>query len=416
MQFSKFTQRFTEGAGIVQLMEDLGNAMAGGRDVTMLGGGNPAHIPEVQAFFIDRFQRIAENPAELAHIVGNYDPPKGEQQFIKIITEFINEHYGWGISQENVVLTAGSQSAFFMLFNMLGGEFDNGVKKQILLPMAPEYIGYKDVGLVDDLFTSSRPTIETLDEHTFKYHVDFNAVKIHEGIGAICTSRPTNPTGNVLSDEEMDHLVDIAQNNDIPLIIDNAYGAPFPNIMFTEANLLWNTQTILCMSLSKLGLPGVRTGIVIAPKEIASAIAQINGVLNLALSSFGPALTSDLISSGEVTRLSNNIIRPFYEKKSLRAIELCQAEFKGLDYYIHKAEGALFLWLWLPELSITSQELYERLKDRGVIIVPGHHFFPGLKEEWEHKHQCIRINHAMPDHVVSKGISIIAEELRAASK
>lgn len=59
MQFSKFASRFTDHSGISQLMEDLGNAMAGDDDVLMLGGGNPSHIPEVLAFFQDRMQRIA---------------------------------------------------------------------------------------------------------------------------------------------------------------------------------------------------------------------------------------------------------------------------------------------------------------------------------------------------------------------
>ena len=54
----------------------------------------------------------------------------------------------------------------------------------------------------------------------------------------------------------------------IPLIIDGAYGLPFPNILFSEARPHWNENTILVLSLSKLGLPGVRTGIVVAREEI----------------------------------------------------------------------------------------------------------------------------------------------------
>ena len=75
MQFSKFAKKFTDHSGISQLVEDLGDAMLGEQDVLMLGGGNPAHIPEMLAFFQDRMQRIVESPAEFAHIVGNYGPP-----------------------------------------------------------------------------------------------------------------------------------------------------------------------------------------------------------------------------------------------------------------------------------------------------------------------------------------------------
>ena len=37
-----------------------------------------------------------------------------------------------------------------------------------------------------------------------------------------------------MTDEEIGHLADLAAEHHIPLIIDNAYGAPFPNILFTD--------------------------------------------------------------------------------------------------------------------------------------------------------------------------------------
>jgi valine--pyruvate aminotransferase len=413
MQFSKFAKKFTDHSGISQLMEDLGDAMAGEQDVLMLGGGNPAHIPEMLAFFQDRMQRIVENPAEFAHIVGNYDPPVGDKQFITALSELINNEYDWGIGPENIALTAGSQAGFFILFNMLAGEFENGQRKQILLPMAPEYIGYAELGLTDDLFIAKKPEIETFDDHTFKYHLALDDLKIDDSIGAICVSRPSNPTGNVITDEEVQFLSELAEKNDVPLIIDNAYGMPFPNIIFTEAKLIWNQNTILCMSLSKLGLPGMRTGIVIANEEVIRAIGKFNGIINLALGSFGPALALDLVTSGEIIRMSNTVIKPYYQRKAERAMEILKQELEGVEFYIHKAEGALFLWLWLPGLAIGSEELYERLKRRGVLVLSGHYFFPGLEEDWQHKHECLRITYSMNDEVVSEGIKIIAEEVKA---
>ena len=88
----------------------------------------------------------------------------------------------------------------------------------------------------------------------------------------------------------------------------------------------------------------------------------------------------------------------------------------GVDYYIHKAEGAFFLWLWFPGLPISSKTLYERLKARGVLVLSGHYFFPGLTEDWQHKHECIRVSYAMDDELVSEGIKIIAEEVKQAFK
>jgi valine--pyruvate aminotransferase len=169
------------------------------------------------------------------------------------------------------------------------------------------------------------------------------------------------------------------------------------------------------LSLSKLGLPGTRTGIIIASEEIVKVITNMNAVLNLALGSFGPALVLDLVRSGEITRVSQSIIKPYYQNKADHAVRLVHQEFKGLEYYIHKPEGAIFLWLLFPGLPISSEELYQRLKMRGVLVISGHHFFPGFEEDWEHKHECIRVTYSMDTRVVEEGIKIIAEEIRKLS-
>ena len=70
MKFSRFAQRFSEHSGIILLMDDLGQALAGEQQALMLGGGNPAHISEVQAFFRERMQHLLEQPGEFARVIG----------------------------------------------------------------------------------------------------------------------------------------------------------------------------------------------------------------------------------------------------------------------------------------------------------------------------------------------------------
>ena len=74
----------------------------------------------------------------------------------------------------------------------------------------------------------------------------------------------------------------------------------------------------------------------------------------------------------------------------------------------------MFLWLWFEGLPITTRELYNRLKARGVLVVPGEFFFFGLDEPWRHRDECIRINYAHAPDDVRRGIRIIAEEVRRA--
>lgn len=414
VKLSKFGKRIAVASGIGQLMDDLSDALAEGRNLLMLGGGNPAHIPQVQRYFRESMQRLLADGREFERAIGDYDPSQGNKDFIEAISELLADEFGWDIKPQNVALTNGSQSAFFILFNIFAGEFDDVPDKKILLPLAPEYIGYCDVGLAPDLFVANKPEISQIDDHFFKYHIDFGRINVTEEIGAICVSRPTNPTGNVLTDSEIEKISEIAGANNVPLIIDNAYGTPFPNIIFTEAKPLWNENTIVIMSLSKLGLPGTRTGIVIASEEIISLVSQVNAVVNLAPGSMGAAIATELVRSGRIIDLSRNVIMPFYQKKLAEAVEQLCENLDGTDFHIHKPEGAIFLWLWFKDMPITNAELYQRLKDRGVLVVPGHYFFPGLKEKWQHKSECIRVNYSRDEETVTKGIRIIAEEVKRA--
>jgi len=414
MKVSRFGQKVAVQSGIGQLMDDLGAALAGGPEVLMLGGGNPAHIPEVEAHFRRGMAALLADGDRFERAVGDYGPPQGNVEFIDAVASLLRDRLGWDIGPHNVALTNGSQTAFFILFNLFAGPYEDGTCRKVLFPLTPEYIGYCDVGLQRDLFTACKPRIERLDEHVFKYHIDFDRLDVTGDVGAVCVSRPTNPSGNVLTDGELEKLSELAGGRGVPLIIDNAYGVPFPHIVFTEAEPLWNDNTIVCMSLSKLGLPATRTGIVIARPEVVEMVARVNAVMSLAPGSMGTALATDLVRSGEIIRLGRDVIRPFYEAKARRTLAQVHEFFRGLDYRVHRPEGAFFLWLWLPGLPITSRQLYERLKQRNVLVVPGHYFFPGLAEPWTHTDECLRVSYAQNDNTVTAGLQIIAEEVRHA--
>ncbi|EJG1659632.1 valine--pyruvate transaminase [Vibrio parahaemolyticus] len=412
MQFSKFGEKFNQYSGITQLMDDLNDGLRTPGAI-MLGGGNPAAIPAMLDYFHQASEEMLAS-GELVAALTNYDGPQGKDVFVKALAQLFRETYGWDISEKNISLTNGSQSGFFYLFNLFAGQQPDGSHKKVLLPIAPEYIGYGDAGIDEGIFVSYHPEIELLDNGLFKYHVDFEKLTVDDSVAAICASRPTNPTGNVLTDEEVRKLDKLARENNIPLIIDNAYGLPFPNIIFEDVEPFWNENTILCMSLSKLGLPGVRCGIVIASEEITQALTNMNGIISLAPGSVGPALANHIIAKGDLLKLSSEVIKPFYKQKSQRAVELLQQAITDKRFRIHKPEGAIFLWLWFDELPITTMELYQRLKARGVLIVPGEYFFIGQKDEWDHAHQCLRMNYVQDDEMMQKGIAIIAEEVEKA--
>ena len=417
--FSEFGRHLGCGSGIEELMEDLGQALAGGgADIKMLGGGQPARIPEVNAVWCRRIEELAAENGGIERALTTYDPPRGNPRFLAAIAAMFRDTFGWDIGPENVAITAGGQTAFFLLFNTLAGRMPDGSRRKILLPLVPEYIGYADQGIDGCLFRAVPPVIGKTGAHEFKYRVDFDRLEITPDTAAICASRPTNPSGNVLTDAEIARLSDLAERHGIPLIIDNAYGAPFPGIIFEPATPFWKPHVILTYSLSKIGLPGARTGIVIGPPEIIRALGSMSAIVGLSNPSTGQQVLLPLIGSGELLRLSRNVVRPFYQEKRDLALTAAREAFgDGIEWSVHRSEGALFLWFWFPGLSIPTKELYRRLKKRGVLVIPGEYFFFGDDDpDWPHRRECIRVSYAMDERVVREGLAVIAEEVRAASR
>lgn len=419
MEFSDFGKKLTSRSGILLLMDDLGKPLRKGLKPYPLGGGNPARVKEVETMYRNEMKKMMETDA-FERIIGAYDSPQGRMSFIDSIVEYFNSRHGWNITKDNVAITNGSQSAMFYLFNLFSGSYGEE-KKTLLFPLMPEYIGYADQGIEKNTFVSIPSKCTYYEDRTFKYSLDIDGVreylKSHSEVGAICVSRPTNPSGNVLRTDEIAALSEIASEHKIPLMIDNAYGLPFPNIIFTEdSEPVWNENIILSMSLSKIGLPSIRTGIIIARKEVAGAIANINAIAALASGSMGQALAEDLIKTGKLTDMARDYVRPFYKKKAEMTEEWIRSAFAGTEYFYHKIEGSIFCWLYLPRLSIPSKEFYAHLKEKGVITVPGEYFFFGHEDQMkgldyphDHYNKTLRINYSGEDDLVRDGIKIIAE-------
>lgn len=428
--FSDFGKKLTGESGILQLMDDLGRPLPEGIKTYALGGGNPAQIPEIERMYRVEMERILKDGRSFEDLIGRYDAPQGKTQFIEAVSSYLSKTYGWNIGPENVAICNGSQSACFYLFNLLSGTCtdSNGSKfrRTILFPLVPEYVGYADQGIEAETFVSIPSRFTEYNDHTFKYFVDFEKLEAylakHHEVGAMCVSRPTNPTGNVLTDQEIHHMAALAKQYGIPLIVDNAYGLPWPDIIFNDkATPYWDENVVLSMSLSKIGLPSLRTGIIIAKKEIVTALSNLNSIVALASGSVGQALAANLIKNGALIDAAKKYVRPFYEEKNKKAQSWIHTYFAGGDYAVHKGEGSIFLWILMRDLSITTKQLYAKLKERGVIVVPGEYFFfgqnsdPNLPPVEEHPHytKCIRLNYARPDEELEEGIKIISEVYKA---
>lgn len=415
---TQFGAQMSHLTGVRAIMKDIIETLraGSGQEFINLSAGNPVILPEVEQLWRDCTAELLASP-EYGEVVCRYGSSQGYQPLIDAVLADFNQRYGLNLTDRNILITPGSQSIYFYAANAFGGYTApppspdqggatanqsppyqamprGGSLKNIVLPLSPDYTGYGGVSLIPEAVVACKPTLDIdAGAHRFKYRPDFSQLSIDQTTGCVIFSRPCNPTGNVLTDDEVKKIADLAAAFDVPVLVDSAYGPPFPSLNFTEMTPIFGGNIVHCMSLSKAGLPGERIGIAIGDENIIQILESFQTNMCIHSPRYGQAIATRAIASGALADISINVIRPYYQSKfAIVESTLEKAMPKDLPWFLHRGEGAIFAWLWLKDLPMTDWELYQELKKVGVIVVPGSSFFPGLREDWQHKHECLRIS------------------------
>ncbi len=409
---TKIGAQMSNLTGVRAIMKDIIETLhaSKGQQFINLSAGNPLILPEVEQLWRDCTVDLLQS-SEYGEVVCRYGSSQGYAPLIEAIVNDFNQRYGLKLSDRNVLITPGSQTLYFYAANALGGYTTDGQLKQVVLPLSPDYTGYGGVALTPESLVAYKPTLDINETtHRFKYRPDFSQLSINENTGCVIFSRPCNPTGNVVTDEEVNKITALAAPYDVPVFIDSAYAPPFPALNFTEMTPIFGDNIIHSMSLSKAGLPGERIGIAIGDERVIEVLECFQTNMCIHPSRYGQAIAARAINSGALANISETVIRSFYQNKfTVLENTLDAAMPKDLPWFLHRGEGAIFAWLWLKDLPISDWEFYQKLKEVSVIVVPGNTFFPGLHEEWEHKHQCLRISLTGSDEEIALAMQRLAK-------
>lgn len=393
---TQFGDQMSHLTGVRAIMKDIIETLrlGQGKSFINLSAGNPVILPEVEQLWRDCTADLLTSN-EYGTVVCRYGSSQGYEPFIAAVRDDFNHRYGLSLSDRNFLITPGSQALYFLAANAFGGYTRTGQLKRIVLPLSPDYTGYGGISLIPKALTAYRPQLD-LDPaaHRFKYRPDFSQLEITPDTGFVLFSRPCNPTGNVLSDEEVTRIENLASPHGVPVLVDSAYAPPYPALNYTEMTPHFGPNIVHCISLSKAGLPGERIGIAVGNEAMIQVLEAFQTNLCIHSSRYGQAIAARAIRSGALAELSEQVIRPHYQRKfALLETTLDQRMPDSVPWYLHRGEGAIFAWLWLQALPMTDWEFYQALKQYGVIIVPGSPFFPGLQnQDWPHMRQCFRIS------------------------
>ena len=107
MKLSTLGAKLTRKSGILELMDDLGKALSGGEHKYMLGGGNPAHIPEINALWRERMGQLLNDGDRYERMLANYDTPQGHERFLQALAALLRREFGWPLTERNIAVTNG---------------------------------------------------------------------------------------------------------------------------------------------------------------------------------------------------------------------------------------------------------------------------------------------------------------------
>jgi valine--pyruvate aminotransferase len=403
-------------SGLRSIMDDIAAttaASSSGVRWLNLGVGNPAYIPAVT----EAWEQLTGEAlaADFSTVSSRYGPSRGSPELVDAVVGYFVARYGWDIGPRNVLVGPGSQMLGFIAAALFTGP-GAPCPAKLVLPMVPDYTGYQGLCLTPDGIAGVQAALDHRADRSFGYRFDFAALRRRSDLGLLLLSSPSNPTGRCLTAAELDQLIAVAADRDVPLLIDNAYGEPFPGIGDVSLPPRWHGNVINCFTLSKAGLPGERIGFVVGPERYIGPMVSFLANAAVHAPQLMQATVARALSSGVLDELVSTVIRPFYAERRKVVETLLVDTLPGeISWRLHASQGGMFCWLWIDEPWFDDLTFYQALKRKEVFVVPGRHFFTdpaGGGRLGPHARQCVRVSISANLSSLVDGIGRIAEALQ----
>ena len=192
-----------------------------------------------------------------------------------------------------------------------------------------------------------------------------------------------NPQGTTLARDRRARLALLLNQHRVPLVEDNPYGAlcydgqPLPDLielaMADRPREPWRSPVIHVGTFSKVLMPGLRVGWVIADEEVINKLVQAKQATDLHTSTLSQHLVLELVTSGFLDEFIP-VLRKAYGERRDRMLAALDRHFPaGVSWT--RPQGGMFLLVTLPE-SMDAGALLPRAIAEGVAFVPGEEFHP----------------------------------------
>lgn len=221
----------------------------------------------------------------------------------------------------------------------------------------------------------------------------------------VVVSNFSNPLGCSLSKSRKQHLVELMQAHELPLIEDDIYGElNFASQRRSSCKQFDQSgQVIYCSSFSKSLSPGLRIGWIVAGRW-ASQVDALKTFSNLASPGLQQQALASFLESGAYDRHLRHC-REAYRIAVQRMTEAIQRYFPE-GTRISQPQGGFVLWIELPQPS-DSLQLAQHLLQQNISIAPGPIFSPSGRYQ-----NCFRLSCACVwNDGLEQALQLIASEL-----
>ena len=338
-------------------------------EIISFAGGLPG--PDV--FPIEEVSQACERVlAESGAQALQYGATEGFQPLREMIARH-SVRYGLEITEENVLITSGSQQAL----DLLGRIFIN--RGDHILVENPTYLGaiqaWNAVGaeFVPVAMDNDGMVTDALED----------AMRTGPKFIYILPNFQ-NPTGVTLSLERRQRLVEIADRHGVPIVEDDPYGqlryegehlatvSRLDGEQRSNGDPCYRGNVIYLSTFSKTLSPGLRLAWVVAPPEVIRKLVQAKQGADLHTATFNQMIAFEVARGGFLDR-HVRLIREVYRERRNVMLQAMEENFPKAVHWT-RPQGGLFLWATLPEGMKSADVLQDAVAEK-VAFVPGSPFF-----------------------------------------
>ncbi|RMA97595.1 histidinol-phosphate transaminase [Hydrogenothermus marinus] len=276
----------------------------------------------------------------------------------KQLKEIIANHYN--IKPENIVLGNGSDELIEILIKSVGD-----IKNPVMYPVPtfPMYRVYSDV--------LNRPKAEFELDANFQLRKESVDKALEQKPDVAFFASPNNPTGNSFDKE----LIKYVAKNNVFTVVDEAY-IDFSDKEDFLKEALSKENIIVIRTFSKIGLAGIRLGVLIANEEIASILDKVRSPFNITLPT--EAVAKVVLTKGK------EVIKEQIEKIKSERERVIKEILKLNNIKVYPSDANFFL------IKVAdADKIHKKLIEKGV-LVRNMSYLPKLEG-------CLRVSIGTPE-------------------